>query len=240
MCIVRAALSVERTAKLATALVLASGVCTARWLARRRVVFNRLRADIVVDYRGRGRHLRVRARPSRCSHTIIARISAMHRTALAFTRSTLFRSTKLRTVSHAASRFHSSALQRKSDDAAESDLTHPALLKDPPTSNPSSATDPWTLKPPPLPETPLPTNEQGQVVQSMEELLASPHPEGRDNEDAETLRKRLLYESRKRGILEMDLILGTFAKTRLEGMSERELREYDRVSPPACSVFLTR
>lgn len=112
----------------------------------------------------------------------------------------------------------------------ESDLTHPALLKDPPAANPSTSTDPWTLKPPPLPETPLPVNDQGEIVQSMDELLASPHPEGRDNEDTETLRKRLVYESRKRGILEMDLILGTFAKTRLQSMSERELREYDRVS----------
>lgn len=63
----------------------------------------------------------------------------------------------------------------------------------------------------------------------MQELLASPHPEGRDGEPVETLRKRLVYESRKRGILEMDLILGTFAKTRLQGMEEGELREYDRV-----------
>ena len=65
----------------------------------------------------------------------------------------------------------------------------------------------------------------------MAELLASPHPEGRDAEPTETLRKRLVYESRKRGILEMDLILGTFAKTRLEGMQDHELREYDRVRP---------
>lgn len=63
----------------------------------------------------------------------------------------------------------------------------------------------------------------------MQELLSSPHPEGRDNEQTETLRKRLVYESRKRGILEMDLILGTFAKSRLAELDDAQLREYDRV-----------
>lgn len=150
-------------------------------------------------------------------------------------RTIMFRITS-RTLTR-GSRYSTSPLTARSFTAArqvlssnESDLTHPALLKDPPSANPSSATDPWTLKPPPLPETPLPVNQDGQVVQTMDELLASPHPEGRDNEEAETLRKRLVYESRKRGILEMDLIFGTFAKTRLQSMSERELREYDRVS----------
>lgn len=61
--------------------------------------------------------------------------------------------------------------------------------------------------------------------------MASPHPEFRDSEDVETLRKRLVYESRKRGILEMELILSTFTKARLETMDEGELREYDRVRP---------
>lgn len=72
----------------------------------------------------------------------------------------------------------------------------------------------------------------------MAELLASPHPEGRDNEPTETLRKRLVYESRKRGILEMDLILATFAKTRLPEMTDGQLREYDRVSPRSSQADL--
>lgn len=106
----------------------------------------------------------------------------------------------------------------------ESDLTHPALLKDPPISNPSSETDPWSLVPPPPPE--APTGMEGMTI---EELIASPHPEGRDSESTETLRKRLVYESRKRGILETDLILATFAMERLGSLTDRELREYDRV-----------
>lgn len=104
----------------------------------------------------------------------------------------------------------------------DSDLTHPALLHDPPAVTPQ---DPWPLKQPPPPPAPGPAH----LYPSMAELLASPHPEGRDNEPAETLRKRLVYESRKRGILEMDLILATFAKERLPGMTEDQLREYDRV-----------
>lgn len=114
---------------------------------------------------------------------------------------------------------HSSSIPK------ESDLTHPALLKDPPISNPSSESDPWLLSKPPPP----PAGEDASDL-TMEELIASPHPEGRDSEPTEHLRKRLVYESRKRGILEMELLLGIFAKTRLAGMSDRELREYDRVS----------
>lgn len=113
----------------------------------------------------------------------------------------------------------------------ESDLTHPALLKDPPISNPSSESDPWLLSKPPPP----PAGEDASDL-TMEELIASPHPEGRDSEPTENLRKRLVYESRKRGILEMELLLGIFAKTRLAGMSDRELREYDRVSS-LCVLF---
>lgn len=110
---------------------------------------------------------------------------------------------------------------------SESDLTHPALLRDPPVASPSTSSDPWPLKPPPLPESPpLPSH-----IKTMSDLLASPHPEGRDSEPTETLRKRLVYESRKRGILEMDLILSTFAKERLGSLNDRQLREYDRVKP---------
>lgn len=108
--------------------------------------------------------------------------------------------------------------------SSESDLTHPSLLKDPPATMPSTSTDPWSLQPPPPPS----ANADGSDL-SMAELIVSPHPEGRDGERTEVLRKRLVYESRKRGILETDLILGTFARTRLAGMSDRELREYDRV-----------
>ncbi|BGP15874.1 hypothetical protein JCM10213_003697 [Rhodosporidiobolus nylandii] len=130
--------------------------------------------------------------------------------------------------------FAASAFSRSSSSDAGDDKVHPALVADPPTSNPSSATDPWTLKHPPMPEPP----KLHPSIQTMDDLIRSPHPEGRDNEPTETLRKRLVYESRKRGILEMDLILSTFAKERLPEMSDRELREYDRfLTLPDWTIF---
>jgi succinate dehydrogenase assembly factor 2 len=45
----------------------------------------------------------------------------------------------------------------------------------------------------------------------------------------ETARARLLYQSRKRGTLENDLLLSTFARDHLGDMNGQELREYDRL-----------
>lgn len=134
----------------------------------------------------------------------------------------LLRTAQLSTRALSSSRPVLSAAPKK--EKVDTPLTHPSLLKDPPISNPSSETDPWSLVPPPPPSHP-----EGIEFMTVAELIASPHPEGRDNEPTETLRKRLVYESRKRGILETDLILATFAKERLGTMVDRELREYDRV-----------
>lgn len=56
-----------------------------------------------------------------------------------------------------------------------------------------------------------------------------PQPLPRPGESVETLRARLVYQSRKRGTLESDLLLSTFAKERLGEMTEGELKEFDRV-----------
>lgn len=48
-------------------------------------------------------------------------------------------------------------------------------------------------------------------------------------EDSETLRARLLYQSKKRGILENDLIIGGFARRHLAEMDGGELKAYDRI-----------
>ncbi|KAF4541122.1 TPR domain-containing protein [Lasiodiplodia theobromae] len=53
-------------------------------------------------------------------------------------------------------------------------------------------------------------------------------PIQRVGEDSNTMRARLIYQSRKRGILESDLLLSTFADANLGSMSAEELREYDR------------
>ena len=56
--------------------------------------------------------------------------------------------------------------------------------------------------------------------------LPPPLP-ARPVESLQTLRARLLYQSRKRGTLENDLLLSTFASEHLNKMDENELREYD-------------
>lgn len=45
----------------------------------------------------------------------------------------------------------------------------------------------------------------------------------------DTRRKRALYRSRQRGMLENDLLLGTFAAKHLARFSEAQLQEYERI-----------
>lgn len=52
-------------------------------------------------------------------------------------------------------------------------------------------------------------------------------PLPRHNESTETKRARLLYQSRKRGILESDLLLSKFAKIYLPKLTHEQLEEYD-------------
>ena len=58
-------------------------------------------------------------------------------------------------------------------------------------------------------------------------LIVNIKPLPRKNEPVETKRRRLLYQSRKRGILETDLLLSRFADPPLTKMTEEELNEYD-------------
>ncbi|KAI1748701.1 Flavinator of succinate dehydrogenase-domain-containing protein [Xylaria castorea] len=52
-------------------------------------------------------------------------------------------------------------------------------------------------------------------------------PLRRVGEDEKTMRARLVYQSRKRGILETDLLLSTFADQYLATMSREQMVEYD-------------
>ncbi|KAI9892679.1 MAG: succinate dehydrogenase assembly factor 2 [Vezdaea aestivalis] len=52
-------------------------------------------------------------------------------------------------------------------------------------------------------------------------------PLRRTGEDANTMRARLLYQSRKRGTLESDLLLSTFADVNLAKMTTDQLTQYD-------------
>ncbi|CAH2326226.1 succinate dehydrogenase assembly factor 2, mitochondrial [Pelobates cultripes] len=53
--------------------------------------------------------------------------------------------------------------------------------------------------------------------------------EERHNETAEVKRARLVYESRKRGMLENCILLSLFAKKYLATMTESQLSQYDRL-----------
>lgn len=64
-----------------------------------------------------------------------------------------------------------------------------------------------------------------------------PQPLDRSGEDEKTLRARLVYQTRKRGTLESDLLLSTFARDVLGTMKAEELREFDKVSPALPSVM---
>ncbi|KAG5635336.1 hypothetical protein H0H81_011690 [Sphagnurus paluster] len=77
--------------------------------------------------------------------------------------------------------------------------------------------DPW-----PLPNTP-------EHLASTAHEDVAPNPLPRFNESAETMRARLVYQSRKRGTLESDLLLSTFARDNLGTMTEAEMQEYDRL-----------
>ena len=49
------------------------------------------------------------------------------------------------------------------------------------------------------------------------------------NEPVEVKRRRLLYQSRKRGMLENDLLLSNFASNYLKNMNDKDLDLYDKL-----------
>jgi succinate dehydrogenase assembly factor 2 len=74
------------------------------------------------------------------------------------------------------------------------------------------------------------------------EVLDSAYPNlppiPRPNEDVETRRRRLIYQSRKRGTLENDLLLSTFAKVWLPKFDMQMLTEYDKLlDEPDWDIF---
>ncbi|KAG6810218.1 hypothetical protein H0H92_012844 [Tricholoma furcatifolium] len=81
--------------------------------------------------------------------------------------------------------------------------------------------DPW-----PLPGTP---EHLAKTTTPEAEANVPPARLARPNEPIDTLRARLVYQSRKRGTLESDLLLSTFARDNLSTMTEGELKEYDRL-----------
>lgn len=76
-----------------------------------------------------------------------------------------------------------------------------------------------------------PTNSDDPIDESL-----IPTRIDRSYETSDVTRARLLYQSRKRGILETDLLLSTFADKYLPSMSSEELNEYDAV----CKMSIPR
>ena len=60
-----------------------------------------------------------------------------------------------------------------------------------------------------------------------EQIIKVPKPTRPANESIETKRARLLYICRKRGILETDLLLSTFAQKYMKSFTMKQLDEFD-------------
>ncbi len=52
---------------------------------------------------------------------------------------------------------------------------------------------------------------------------------GDENEKLENKRRRLIFRSAHRGIKEMDLIMGSFARANIPNFTKSELSEYDQL-----------
>ncbi|ORY65424.1 Flavinator of succinate dehydrogenase-domain-containing protein [Pseudomassariella vexata] len=76
------------------------------------------------------------------------------------------------------------------------------------------------------PVDPPPQGEMG--VGELEGLEFKIQPLRRVGEDAKTMRARLVYQSRKRGTLESDLLLSTFADKYLPTMTLKQMAQYDK------------
>ncbi|KIM30707.1 hypothetical protein M408DRAFT_35444, partial [Serendipita vermifera MAFF 305830] len=74
----------------------------------------------------------------------------------------------------------------------------------------------------------LPLSHEATSESYVKETPLPPRIE-RHNESTDVLRARLVYQSRKRGMLEGDLLLSTFAAENLSTMTHKELLEYDRL-----------
>lgn len=70
---------------------------------------------------------------------------------------------------------------------------------------------------------------QNYYIDENDNVVIKVQPLRRENESDDKLRKRLVYQSRKRGILETDLLLSTFAHKYLHTFDREMLVEYDKL-----------
>lgn len=84
-----------------------------------------------------------------------------------------------------------------------------------------------------LPHGGVESSESSALNTETEEEWPMPQPLDRTGEKTETMRARLVYQARKRGMLEGDLLLATFARDNLASMDHDELKQFDKVG--SCS-----
>ncbi|KAI9203637.1 succinate dehydrogenase assembly factor 2, mitochondrial-like protein [Polychytrium aggregatum] len=99
-------------------------------------------------------------------------------------------------------------------------LTTPKLVWEPKAEWEPQAPD-WSRK------WPSPSEQESDEFETFQPAEPLPFLNRSPDEPTETKRARLLYQVRKRGILENDLILATFAKTQLPKMDAEALAQFD-------------
>ncbi|KAH8828915.1 DUF339-domain-containing protein [Flagelloscypha sp. PMI_526] len=95
--------------------------------------------------------------------------------------------------------------------------------------NHSAAKNPQIIRFASSGEWPMPHTREHLENTSVDPRLPKPNPIIRQNESEETMRARLLYQARKRGTLENDLLLSTFARDHLAKMSMEQMRDFDEL-----------
>ncbi|KAJ2393557.1 Succinate dehydrogenase assembly factor 2 mitochondrial [Coemansia sp. RSA 2559] len=71
------------------------------------------------------------------------------------------------------------------------------------------------------------TSKPGESLERNQQQQQKPSLLRRGAEDLDTMRRRLQYQMRKRGILETDLLLSTFASEHLHVLTKEELTDLD-------------
>lgn len=137
--------------------------------------------------------------------------------------------TQSRPVDISTSRRESSASPAPDSDAGSAvdpGYTSPSSSNAPPASRPSTSSDPF-----PLPFSSSVDLSSPSQSDQLEDYGAPIRVPGRENgsESREVRIRRLIYQTRKRGILETDLLLSTFADRYLWTMPEEEIEEFDRL-----------
>ncbi|KAI8921516.1 Flavinator of succinate dehydrogenase-domain-containing protein [Entophlyctis helioformis] len=87
----------------------------------------------------------------------------------------------------------------------------------------------WINPYPPKDAAGNPTNDPDGDAADWTPAFDIPRRMPRDGESLPAKRARLLWASRKRGILETDLLLSTYVRDRLAALSPAQLEEYDRL-----------